>query len=43
MMASLLIEMILHNPATTPEQFQRASSAKIECLTELNRRGLKAR
>ena len=35
------IEMILQNPATTPEQWQRASTAKIECLNELNRLGLK--
>jgi len=33
--------MILLNPATTPEQLQRAAAAKVECLNELNGRGLK--
>jgi len=37
------MEMILQNPATTPEQLQRGSTAQIECLPEWNSRGLKAR
>jgi uncharacterized membrane protein len=33
------IENILQNPDTTPEQFRRATAAKVECLNELNHRG----
>ncbi len=33
------IEHILRNPDTTPEQAQRATAAKVECLNELNHRG----
>ena len=37
------IEAILQNPDTTPEQIERATAAKIECLNELNRRGIKTK
>jgi hypothetical protein len=35
------VESILHNPDATPEQIERATVAKIECLNELNRGDIK--